>query len=172
MQPQWNLVGVNARLQQKIDTSTARRGQRVEARLNGSVKTAGGLRLDRGTELWGTIDQVQASTNGSPSLLGMVFTKARLKDGRTIPVKVTVIGAYPADEEALAVNGQQTMPAAPRHISNKERIDQEPGLLHHVSLHSAVRSRESATFRDNRGNLKLGLGTFLQIGIAPESRRG
>ena len=163
----WNLVGVNAQLQQRLDAKTARSGQIVEARLNGSVHAAGGVRLDRGTELWGKVDRVQASTNGGPSMLSLVFTKARLKDGRTIPVKVTVIGAYPADEAQLEVNSDQTMPSAPSHVSSTERIDQEAGMIEHVSLHSAVQSTDSATFRDARGNLNLKAGTFLQLGIAP-----
>jgi hypothetical protein len=168
----WNLVGVNTQLQQRLDAKTAHRGQVIEARLNSSVTTASGMRLDRGTELWGKVDRLQASTNGGPSTLSVVFTKARLKDGRTIPVKVTVLGVYPANEERMAVNGDQTMPPAPRHISSKERIDQEPGLIGHISLHSNVQSRDSGTFRDARGDLKLAPGTFLQVGIAAETRQG
>lgn len=167
MSQSWNLVGVNARLQQKLDANTAHRGEKIEARLNGAVKTASGMKLDRGTELWGRVDRVQASTSGGPSTLSLVFTKARMKDGKTIPVKVTVLGAYPSDEALMAVNGDQTMPPAPRHINNKERIDQEAGMIGHVSLHSAVQARDSATFRDARGNVKLAPGTFLQLGIAP-----
>jgi len=163
----WNMVGANVRLQQRLDAKTAQQGQSVEARLNGTVKTASGLRLDRGTELWGKVDRVQASTNGGPSMLSVVFTKAELKDGRTIPVKVTVIGAYPSNEEQMAVNGNETMPPVPSHISSNTRIDQQAGMLHHVSLHSAVQSRDSGTFREARGNVKLGTGTFLQVGIAP-----
>jgi len=171
-QQSWNLVGVNARLDHKLDASSAHRGQNVEATLTGDVTTANGMRLDRGTQLWGEVDQVQSASNGGSSMVSVAFTNARLKDGRTIPVKVTVIGVYPADEAQLAVTGQQTMPPAPRHVSSKTQIDQEPGLLSHVSMRSSVRNYDSATFRDNRGNLKLGQGTFLQVGIAPASRQG
>jgi hypothetical protein len=165
----WNLVGVDAQLDQALDASSAHRGQAIEARLAREAKTADGVDLPRGTQLVGEIDRVQASTNGGPSIVSLVFTEAELKDGRTIPVKVTVIGAYPADEAQLAVNGAQTMPPAPKHISYKERVDQEPGMLSHVSMHSAVQNSNSAIFRDNRGNLKLRAGTFLQVGIAPKT---
>lgn len=164
-----NLVGATVQLQQKLDAGSAHRGQVIRAKLNDSVK-AGGMHLGRGTELVGRVDRVQASTNGGASALSVVFTHAQLKGGRSIPVKVTVIGAYPADEAQLAVNGMETMPPAPRHVSSMTRIDQQPGLIGHVSLHSAVQSHDSATFRDNRGNLKLGYGTFLQVGIAPAGR--
>ena len=169
MQQSWNLTGANARLEQKLDTANAHRGQVIEAKLNSSARTANGMRLDRGTILWGEVDEVQASTNGSPSVLSVVFTKAQLKDGRTIPVKVTVLGVYPSDEAQLAVTGSQTIPPAPQHINSQERVDQEPGLLHDISLHSAVQNHNSGTFRDSRGNLKLNAGTFLQVGIAPQN---
>lgn len=167
-QQSWNLVGVTVRLQQKLDARNARPGQEVRARLDGSVK-ADGVRLGKGTELVGKIDQVQASTGGGPSMLSVVFNEAHTKNGRSVPVKVTVIGAYPADEAQMAVNGDQTMPPAPRHVTSDERVDQQAGMLRHVSLHSAVENEDSATFRDDRGNLKLAAGTFLQVGIAPES---
>lgn len=167
-QQSWTLVGATARLQQKLDARNAHPGQEVRARLNSSVK-AGGVRLDKGTELVGKIDQVQASTSGGPSMVSMVFNQARTKDGRSVAVKVTVIGAYPADEAQMSVNGEQTMPPAPRHVSSSERVDQQAGMLRNVSLHSAVENDDSATFRDEHGNLKLAAGTFLQVGIAPES---
>ena len=171
-QQSWNLVGVDARLIHKLDASSAHRGQTVEATLTRDVKTSSGMRLDRGTELWGKVDQVQASSNGGPSSLSIVFTQARMKNGKTVPVKVTVVGAYPSDEARLAVDGDQTMPPAPRHIDSQAKIDQESGLIGHVSMHSAVQARDSATFRDRRGNLKLAPGTFLQLGIAPNTSKG
>lgn len=168
----WKLVGVNARLDHNLSTRNAHQGQTVEARLNGAVKTASGMKLPRGTQLWGEVESVHASTNRGPATLSLVFTKAKLKSGREIPVKVTVLGAYPSDEAQLAVMGSQTMPPAPRHISSKERIDQEAGLLSHISLHSAVQANNSATFRDRKGNFKLNSGTFLQVGIQPTTSRG
>ncbi|MGB6868313.1 MAG: hypothetical protein WBD93_01785 [Acidobacteriaceae bacterium] len=165
-QQSWNLVGVDAQLQQGLNTKNARRGQTIEARLYRSVETANGTRLHRGTALLGKIERVQASTNHGPAVLSVVFTKAQLRNGRTIPVKVTIIGAYPADEALLIIEGDRTIPPAPRHIGDKASFDQEPGSLHRVSLHSAVQNSDSATFREKRGNLKLYDGTFLQIGIA------
>lgn len=163
----WHLVGVNARLERKLDVANLRNGQRVEARLNGSAHTANGMKLPNGTELWGKVENVHASRNGGPSSMSLVFNTAVLKNGRHMPVKVTVLGAYPSDEAQLSVMGTQTMPPVPSHINSKERIDQEPGMLSHISLHSAVQSNSSGTFRDNKGNLKLSAGTFLQLGIAP-----
>lgn len=166
----WNLVGVDAQLQQGLNTKSARPGQIIEARLYRTVETASGMRLDRGTALWGKIERVKASTNHGPAALSVVFTQAQLRNGRAIPVKVTIIGAYPADEAQLILDGDQTIPPAPRHIGGRASFVQEPGDLNRISLHSAVKNSDSATFRNKRGNLKLEDGTFLQIGIA--SRQG
>lgn len=169
MQPaqHWHLVGATVRLDHALSTRNTRQGQMVEAKLNGSVKTAEGVDLPKGTELMGRVDRVQASQNGGPSMLSLVFTKAELKDGHTVPVKVTVVGAYPSDEAALAVNGDQTMGSAPQHVSSRARIDQEAGLLSHISMHSAVQSHNSARFEKKDGDFTLKAGTYLQVAIAP-----
>ena len=163
----WQLVGVNARLDHTLDASSAQQGQKVEAKLDGSVKTASGLKLDKGTELMGTVTKARASADGGPSSLSVDFTTAQLKDGKQIPVKVTVVAAYPADANAEATYGVTSMGPAPRHISSRQIIDQESGLLHHVALHSRVQGQNSGTFSKRDGNVKLTAGTYLQVGIAP-----
>lgn len=163
----WDLVGATVRLDHALSTKSARQGQMVEAKLNSSVKTPEGVDLPKGTELMGRVDRVQASQNGGPSMLSLVFTKAQMKDGHTVPVKVTVIGAYPSDEAALAVNGDQTMGSAPRHVNPQIRVDQEAGLLSHISMHSAVRNHDSARFEKKDGDFTLKAGTYFQVAIAP-----
>lgn len=163
----WSLVGVNARLVGSIDTESAKQGETVRAKLDGSVKTADGLKLDRGTELIGTVERVEPSANGSPSQLTLDFTTAQLKGGKQIPVKVTLLGAFPSDADTLAAYGVDTIGSAPRHVDSQARIDQESGVLNHIALKSSVQAQNSGTFTKKDGNLKLQPGTFLQIGIAP-----
>lgn len=165
----WDLKGVDARLDRTLDTSSSTTGQQVEAKLYHPLKSDDGITLPKGTELLGRVDHVQASQNGGPSSISVIFNRARMKDGKIIPVKVTVMGAYPASESSQAIYGEETMGPAPKHINPKERVDQETGLLNHVSMHSAVQSHNSATFRKKDGNLKLIAGTFLQVGIAPRN---
>ena len=160
----WQLAGATVQLDHTLDARNAQKGEHVEAKLNDKVTTANGVKLDRGTELLGTVDHVRAA-NGNGSSLSLAFTEARLKDGRMIPVKVTVIGAYPPSEAQMELNGDQTMPPAPRWVRS-HRVDQEPGLLHHIAMTSAVRNHDSATFRTKSGDVKLPAGTFLEVGIA------
>lgn len=166
----WQLTGVNARLVHGLDASSVRQGQIVEARLDGSVTTEQGVKLDGGTELTGTVTSVQRSSDGGPSSITLNFNKARMKDGKTIPVKVTVLSAFPANAGAQAINGVQEMGQAPRHINPRTAVDQEAGQLRHVSMHSRVQGNNSGTFRDKDGNVKLAAGTYLQVGVASMSK--
>lgn len=163
------LAGGTARLDHTIDAQNAQQGQHVEAKLNDTVKTRSGLELPKGTELIGQVSRVQSSENGGPSDLALVFSKAELKDGKQIPVKVTLVGAFPPTAGAASPYGNQTMGPAPKHISPQEKIDQEAGLLSHISMTASAQGHNSATFRDKDGNVKLRQGTYFQVGIAPAS---
>ena len=121
------LAGGTARLNRAIDSQTARQGDAVEARLIDAVKTPDGVKLPTGTELHGTVSAVKASQDGGPSSISLRFDKAELKNGKTVPVKVTVIGAYPNDENQVTLYGQATMTPTQKHVSFKDRFDQEPG---------------------------------------------
>lgn len=167
-----SLSGANVQLDHTLSTQTARKGQQVEAKLLTTVKTANGFDLARGTELWGTVNRVQPSENSGPSVLSVVFTAAQLKNGTKVPVKVTLLGAYPAREAEQAIYGNQMMGAAPKRVSGQQKIVQEPGLLNHISMQSAVQNSNSGTFRRNDGNLRLIAGTRFQVGIAPAAQSG
>jgi hypothetical protein len=166
----WRLEGTTVRLDRMLDTRTAKQGDQVEAKLDDSVKTTDGMKLPKGTELMGTVTAVQPFQNGSASSISVRFDQAKLKDGKTVPVKVTIIGAYPTDEEQLAVYGQQTMGSAPRHVPSQDRFDQEPGVLNKIAMTSRVSGHNSATFSESKGDVKLDAGTFLQVGIAQNNR--
>lgn len=164
---QWKLNGVNARLDRTLDARSARVGQTVEVKLDRAVKTAAGAKLPGGTEVCGTVESVQASQNGSPSTVTLRFTTARLENGQKVPVKVTVIGAFPPNAQSYLNSMGGQLPPAPAHISPQDRFTQEPGLLRHIEMKSAVQGQNSATFTNENGNVRLGQGTYLQLAIAP-----
>lgn len=162
------LSGGIAKLDQTIDAQHASQGQQVQATLNDEIKTAAGVDLPKGTELLGTVSSVQASENHGPSTVSLTFRKAQLKDGKTIPVKVMLLGAYPpSDGGNPAGYGNNLVGPAPKHISPKQKVDQEPGLLSHTSMRASADGNNSATFRDTDGNLKLKQGMYFQVGVAP-----
>ncbi|HEX3985252.1 MAG TPA: hypothetical protein VHX13_01485 [Acidobacteriaceae bacterium] len=166
---QWQLRGVNARLDHTLDASSAHVGERVGVKLDHTVKTAAGAKLPGGTEVWGRVEKVEASQNGGPSMMTLRFTTAKLNNGQTVPVKVTVIGAFPASARDTYVNSMGgELPSAPRQINPQDRYTQKPGLLRHIEMKSAVQGRNSATFTNQDGNVKLNRGTYLQLAIAPQ----
>lgn len=163
------LVSAGAQLAHKIDSKTARQGQTVKAKLTSSVKTGEGMKLDKGTMLIGKVEQVERGNGNGPSRLSIVFDRARLKNGRMIPVKATLLGAYPSnagDYYAGASTNGNLIPGEPHSISFQEKVDQMPGTLSHVGMHSAVQSSVSATFVSSGRSIELRKGTRLQLAIA------
>ena len=159
-----SLVGVNTRLDRTLDSKSASVGQVVTARLDGTV-TAGGTKLPKGTELVGKVAEVK---NGSGQVsLSLVFTAAKLKGGKEIPVKATVLAAYPQLDQVSATLGDTAVQPAPAQVSEEGEFNQQPGALGHVSMTSAVKNQDSGTFSSADGNFKLLAGTNLQVGLAP-----
>jgi hypothetical protein len=160
------LTGATARLDHTLDAKDAKPGMAVEAKLDHTVKTPDGTKLPGGTELRGTVASVQAPDNGGPSSISLRFDKAELKNGQTVPVKVTLVGAYPSNENQMSSYGQMDMGSAPRRVSPKAKYEQEAGTLSHIAMNSSVSGKNSATFLNKDGDVKLRAGTFLQLGIA------
>lgn len=166
------LVSANAQLVKSVDSKSASQGQTVKAKLTSSVKTANGTKLDKGTMLIGKVEQVKRSSDNGPAKLSLVFDQAKLKDGKTVPVKATLLGAYPADASAYWIDttaSGSTLPVQPRTIPDDQIVDQKPGALSHVAMHSSVQSSSSGVFTSKDRNINLRRGTQLQVAIAPET---
>lgn len=161
-----SLSGVDATLDHTLDSKSAAVGQAVLAKLNESVKTTAGVELPRGTELIGKVAEVTTPEKGSGKSISLVFTTAKLQDGKEIPVKATLVGAYPAADVADGASADSIAPP-PTSIDIDRTFDQQAGALRHVALTSAVKDDNSGTFSSSNGNFKLNAGTILQIGIAP-----
>lgn len=170
--PNIHLVGANARLVNTVDTRKVSPGQAITAKLTTTVKEAGTVELPKGTVLVGRVDKVQPSTNGSQATLTVTFDQAKLSDGRTVPVKATLLGAYPEDAGNYFVetgNGGTLTGGLPTSIPADEKIDQEPGTLGNVEMRSAVQSNASGVFTSKDRNINLKSGTQFQIAIAAEA---
>lgn len=161
------LVGVNAKLDRTLDSKSAAVGEAVTAKLDGSI-TLDGAKLGRGAELIGKVAEVK-NANGSPVSVTLLFTSAKLKDGKEIPVKATVLAAYPETDPVGDSLGDASGLPAPAHVDADRTFDQEPGALSHVAMTSSVKNSASGTFSSANGNFKLLAGTNLQFGIAPAS---
>jgi hypothetical protein len=159
------LLGANATLVQDISSKDASQGEAVSAKLTSTVK--GATELPKGTVLLGKVDQVQMSNHKGPAQLSIVFDQARLTDGKEIPIKATLIGAYPENTDSYTDTGFVTN-VLPNSIPSDQKIDQEPGALSGVTMHSAVQSNTSGVFTSTDRNIVLRRGTQLQFAIAAE----
>jgi hypothetical protein len=169
----YQLVGVNARLESAINTDSVKPGQAITAKLDGTVTTSDGVKLEKGTELEGTVADATASSQRGPASLSVVFTSAKLKDGKQIPVKVTLLAAYPASDASDATYGDSIIAPPPQHVDPQMTVFQEPGLLSsNVTMKSSVQGQNSGTFSKADGNFRLIAGTELQLGIAGANGSG
>jgi len=159
-----SLVGVNTSLDHTLDSRKAASGEVVTTRLDNTVTTADGTKLPKGTELIGKVADVKKANDAVT--LSLVFTTAKLKDGKQIPVKATVLAAFPQVNEVDEAVGGAAQQPAPEHVASDGAFNQEAGALAHVALNSAVKSSDSGTFSSDKGDFRLQAGTNLQMGIA------
>ncbi len=162
-----SLVGATAKLDQPLDSKSAAIGQLVTAKLNGTVKTDSGLKLPKGTELVGKVAEVKTAENGGPVSVSLVFTSAKLPEGKEVPVKATLLAAYPESAGDGAGYGTDTFGPAPERVGGDSAFDQQAGALRNVAMNSAVKNVNSGTFVSTDGPFRLAAGTYLQVGIAP-----
>ncbi|HEV2278244.1 MAG TPA: hypothetical protein VGS02_08710 [Acidobacteriaceae bacterium] len=156
-----SLSGVNTKLLTPLDSQTAKVGQQVAVKLSDSVKITSGETLPKGTQLVGSVSEVKAAEGSTPTSVTVVFNTAELKSGKKIPVKATLLAAYPA-------NGDDIGPA-PSQVEAKYTVDQQPGAIRGVTMKSAVENPDSGTFSKEKGNFKLAAGSFLQLAVGPAS---
>ncbi|MFZ0517246.1 MAG: hypothetical protein WBF45_10580 [Acidobacteriaceae bacterium] len=170
-QPQnLTLVSANAELTRALNSKSTHQGQSVTAKLTSNVKADGQTELPKGTLLMGKVAQVQnANSNGNQSQISIVFNQARLSNGREVPIKATLLAAYPPLQTGVAESTSSYMVVQPNHIPNDQRVQQDPGTLSNIMMKSAVQSNVSGVFLSKKHNINLHQGTRLQLAIAPES---
>ena len=85
------LVGVRAVLDKSLDARKAKQGDAVVAKPEVKIHVADGLDLETSSLLLGRVDAVHPSTDKSDSAIAVTFDKVRLKGGREVPVKATIL---------------------------------------------------------------------------------
>ena len=93
---------VHAELVSKLDTKTAKTGDDVVAETKGSVKTADGTEIPKGTKLLGHVVAVQASRAGQISQVALAFDHAQLQGGTSLPIQSQIQAIEPPEGSATA----------------------------------------------------------------------
>lgn len=108
-----NGTKIDATLSNALDAKKAKTGDRVEARTAENIKQDGKVILKRGTRLEGHVTQAQARAKGQEqSQLGIVFDRAILPNGQTMPLNATIQALAASQTAATTGNGADDLAAS------------------------------------------------------------
>jgi hypothetical protein len=97
---------IQAALEKSLDSKKAKPGDPVTARVTQSTENNGKILMPEGSKLEGHVTEASARAKGAAnSSLSIVFDKAVLKHGETIPVSVSVQAMALPQSEATSQNG-------------------------------------------------------------------
>ena len=89
----WEMSSVTGELEGKLDSRTAKVGDRVVLKTTEKVQTADGTVIPRGTRLVGHITQVQTRDSAHAiSQMGIAFDRAEMKNGQSIAIYTLIRG--------------------------------------------------------------------------------
>jgi hypothetical protein len=150
-----------------LDADKDHDGSSVRAKLDQKVTLDNGTQLPRGTMLLGKVAKDDMQEQGLVKL-AVRFDQARLKDGRTVPVRATIVGLYGPDSVGTGTADQQTGDQVPDDWTAKTlQMDQE-NVVSGVDLHSKISSQNSGVFvSTKKDDIKLRAGSEIQFAIAP-----
>jgi hypothetical protein len=110
----WEMSHVTGDLDGKLDSKTAKVGDRVALKIADKTQTSDGTLLPRGSRLVGHITQVQAHDNDRAiAQIAIVFDHAELKNGQSIPVHTLIRTVRPSGSVTgmSALDSDDTMSA-------------------------------------------------------------
>jgi len=152
-------VLAQAALVKPIDARKIQAGEQFQATLGDKVQLKNGPELPRGTVLIGTVAAGDAQAGGTSKLV-LRFTEARLKGGKVVPVKATIVGLLPANSAERDDPNFWT--------SKSLRIDQT-GVLSGVDLHSKIEDSDSGVFVSTKNDpVKITVGGWIALAIEAE----
>lgn len=162
------MVPARAALSMNLDAKRTHSGHPIRASLAETVRLKDGTELPSGTALIGDVATDDMQIKGT-SKLALRFTQARLKDGKIIPIKATIVAVYPPEDENAegydVVAGDQD----PNNWTNQTLQVDQIGALSGVDLHSKIASNNSGVFVSTRkDDVKLTQGSEIALAIAAQ----
>jgi len=164
MQEAQSMVPAQASLKTALDARKLHSGQQFQAELKTTVHLKNGPELPRGTMLIGMVAHDSMKTAGT-SRLALRFTRAKLKDGKVIPIKATIVGIVSRSDASDYMSDNSSS------IWNNKtlQIDQL-GVISGVDLHSNIASNNSGVFvTTKKDDVKLSSGSHLALAIAEQN---
>lgn len=164
------MVPAQAALTKTIESRSASPGQAFQATLADTVHLKDGTELRSGTVLEGKVGSDDMQEQGT-SKLALTLDQAHLKDGKTIPIKATIVGIYGPGSGISAtrgypvVSGDQVSNDWTRTVHGVDEINAISG----ADLHSRISSQNSGVLvSTKKDDIKLKSGTELALAIAAQ----
>jgi hypothetical protein len=149
-----------------IDGKKLTSGAIVQMRLTHTVHLSNGTSLPTGTWLNATIAEDDLQIEGKAKL-ALRFTEAKMKDGKTIPIKATIL-AVATEPQPVAndPDSVQTVLLVPANLQNQSDDITASGVASGVDLHSKASSQNSGVFvTKTKDDIKLPLGTKMELAL-------
>ncbi|HWA96416.1 MAG TPA: hypothetical protein VG844_17600 [Terracidiphilus sp.] len=160
------MVPAQASLLSDINAQKIQTGHLFRARLTDTVHLKNGQKLPDGTVLWGKVTADKLQADGKPALT-LRFTRAVLKNGRTIPIRAAIMGISGPQYNSY---GDSSMGPIPWNGTTLQ-IDQI-GAISGVDLHSKIAGTNSGVFvATKKDNVKLSRGSQLTLAIAERGNK-
>jgi hypothetical protein len=99
----WEMSAVTGELEGKLDSKTAKVGDRVVLKTTEKVQTSDGTIIPRGSRLVGHLTEVQPfDIEVCPGRIAIAFDRAELKNGQSIAIYTLIRGVSPSGMAATA----------------------------------------------------------------------
>jgi len=162
------MVPARAALTQDIDSKKVEAGAQIRVTLKGTTHLKNGPELRSGTILIGTVTNDDMQIPGQAKL-ALRFTQAQTRDGKTVPVKATIVGVFGPqgtnDEGYDVAAGDQ----APNDWKPETIAMDQKGVLSGIDLHSRIASSNSGVLvSTSKSEVKIPRGTELTLAIAAQ----
>jgi hypothetical protein len=162
------MVRARSYLQSTLDAKDSRPGTQFAAILSQNVHLKNGSELPRGTKLIGTVATDDMQMHGA-SKLALRITSAQLKDGKTIPVKATIVGVFAPETENM--QGYNVMPGdeEANDWNNSMLTYDQINAMSGVDLHSRIAGQNSGVFvAKKKDDVKISAGSELALAITEQ----
>jgi hypothetical protein len=159
------LVQAEVMLTKSLDARNDQPGATFEARLKSTVHLKDGTELPIGTLLEGKV-ATPDTKDVKTSQLSLVFTDAKLKSGKNVPIQATIVGLA---DPAFGTDLSATYDGPAAWNGTTMQIDLT-GALNNVDLHSTIGGDNSGTLiASGKGNVKLSSGVRLSLALGVRS---
>ena len=159
------LVPAEVALNKTLDARKDQPGAAFEATLKSAVHLKDGTELPKGTLLEGKVAAADAKSKGALEL-SLVFTDAKLKGGKVVPIEATIVGLA---DPAIGTDSNSSYDGPTPWNGSATQFDLT-GALDNVDLHSTIGSENSGTLvASGKGDVKMSSGSRLSLALGDKS---